>query len=90
MSGGKNNPEYLFHLAGFHKDSETGGHYTKPVRGWEQWIHILPDGDVSITDQCESMDKCESVIVKPEAIKALYFKLRSLGYCKDEKKEKRK
>lgn len=83
MSGGKNNPEYLFYLAGWkHIKNEDYDYYQKSLDGGNlKQLQINKDGSVSISEVTDSIKLTDA------DVKALYFKLRSLGFCKDEKKK---
>lgn len=95
MSGGKNNPEYLFYLAGWkHIKKEDYDYYQKSLdNGSLRQLQINKDGSVLINHfenqfgEATYSIKLYSIKLTDADVKALYFKLRSLGFCKDEKKK---
>lgn len=94
MSGGKNNPEHLFYLAGWHHIKHDDYNYYTKDRGngrFTRQLQIGEYGNVYIDEMDNDLNAgVNSIILTQQDIKALYFKLRSLGFCKDEKKEKKK
>lgn len=90
MSGGKNNPEYLFWLAGWkHIKNEDYDYYQKSLDGGSlRRLQIYKDGSVLVNDfEIPFSEVTDSIKLTDTDVKALYFKLRSLGFCKDEKKK---
>ena len=90
MSGGKNNPEYLFYLARWkHIKNEDYDYYQKSLDGGNlKQLQINKDGSVLINYFENKFGEATYSIKLTDAdVKALYFKLRSLGFCKDEKKK---
>lgn len=96
MSGGKNNPEHLFYLAGWrHIKTDKYDYYQKELNngGIIRQLQIQKDRTVTVNDFDVDLDETVNSLdfgLTEADIKALYFKLRSLGFCKDEKKEKKK